>query len=60
MNRRFRGKYHFHFEGRKSAEQDPVDGGHTFLRNVGSLMDYTALYPSRWQHSFTFRNREVY
>jgi hypothetical protein len=30
---------------------DPEDGGDTFLRNVGSYMDYTALYPRRWQIS---------
>jgi hypothetical protein len=30
---------------------DPEDGGDTFLRNVGSYTDYTALYPRRWQFS---------
>jgi hypothetical protein len=30
---------------------DPEDGGDTFLRNVGSHTDYTALYPRRWQSS---------
>jgi hypothetical protein len=28
------------------------DGGDTFLRNVGSHMEYTALYPRRWQHTY--------
>jgi hypothetical protein len=28
---------------------DPEDGGDTFLRNVSSHTDYTALYPRRWQ-----------
>jgi hypothetical protein len=32
---------------------DHEDGGDTFLRNVGSYTDYTALYPSRWQFSFS-------
>jgi hypothetical protein len=31
---------------------DPEDGGDTFLRNVGSFTDYTALYPRIWQFSF--------
>jgi hypothetical protein len=26
------------------------DGSDTFLRKVGLLMDYTALYPRIWQH----------
>jgi hypothetical protein len=30
---------------------DPEDGGDTFLRNVGSYTDYTALCPRRWQIS---------
>jgi hypothetical protein len=29
----------------------PEDGGDTFLRNICSYTDYTALYPRRWQHS---------
>jgi hypothetical protein len=28
---------------------EPQDGRDTFLRNVGSHTDYTALYPRRWQ-----------
>jgi hypothetical protein len=28
---------------------NPEDGGNTFLRNVDSFTDYTALYPTRWQ-----------
>jgi hypothetical protein len=28
---------------------NPEDGGDSFLRNVGSYMDYTAPYPRRWQ-----------
>jgi hypothetical protein len=27
-----------------------LDGGYTFLRNVGSYKDYTALYPRRLRH----------
>jgi hypothetical protein len=30
---------------------DPKYGGDNFLRNVGSHMDYAALYTRRWQHS---------
>jgi hypothetical protein len=30
---------------------DPDDGGNTFLWNVGSYTDYTALYPGRWEFS---------
>jgi hypothetical protein len=30
---------------------DLEDGGDTFLRNVGSHTDYTALCPRRWHHS---------
>jgi hypothetical protein len=29
---------------------DLEDGDDTFLRNVGSHTEYTALYPRRWQH----------
>jgi hypothetical protein len=29
---------------------DPEDGGDTSLRNVGSHVDYTVLYPGRWQY----------
>jgi hypothetical protein len=29
----------------------PDDGVNTFLRNVHSHTDYTALYSRRWQHS---------
>jgi hypothetical protein len=32
----------------------PEDGGDTFLRKVCSHMDYTALYPRRFQHSTFF------
>jgi hypothetical protein len=31
---------------------DPEDGSDTFLRNVGSDMDYTALYLMRWQNYY--------
>jgi hypothetical protein len=37
---------------------DPEEGGITFLRNVCSLTEYTVLYPRRWQHSETGRDRE--
>jgi hypothetical protein len=30
---------------------DLEDGGDTFLRNIGSHTEYTALYPTIWQHS---------
>jgi hypothetical protein len=32
----------------------PEDGGDTFLRNICSHTDYTALYPKRGQHSRSF------
>jgi hypothetical protein len=57
-SRRFGGTYHLHLQRRKSAEQETSvqkvarqnskDGGDTFLRNVGSHTDYTALYLRRW------------
>jgi hypothetical protein len=56
VNWRFGGTYHLHFQGRKSRWFlarlifCPEDGGYTFLREVGSHMDYTALYLRRWQH----------
>jgi hypothetical protein len=34
-----------------SADFDPEEGGETFLLNVGAHIDYTVLYPRRWQHS---------
>jgi hypothetical protein len=61
MNRCFGGTYHLYLQVvtlRYSNSAclamltfDPEYGGDTFLRNVGSLVDYTALYPRRWQHS---------
>jgi hypothetical protein len=30
---------------------DPEDGGYMFLQNVSSYMNYTVLYPRRWQFS---------
>jgi hypothetical protein len=33
---------------------DPEDADDTFLRNVDSHADYTALYPRRWQLSYVF------
>jgi hypothetical protein len=35
------------------ADLDPKDGGASLLRNFGSHMDFTALYPRRWRFSFT-------
>jgi hypothetical protein len=61
VKRRFGGTYRFHFQGRKSAELqagfffDPEDVGATFLRNVASYAEYTALYPRTWRHSFSER-----
>jgi hypothetical protein len=49
INRRFSKTYHLHL-GRGFLARlifDPEDGGDTFLRNVGSYTDYTALYPTR-------------
>jgi hypothetical protein len=41
----------WHFGGTyPSSVFDSEDGGDSFLRNVGSYMDYTRLYPLRWQH----------
>jgi hypothetical protein len=66
VKRRFNGTYDLHLLNRKSAEQknqapatclllllllDPEDVGDTFLRNVGSNTDYTALHPRRQQRS---------
>jgi hypothetical protein len=40
-------------QSKKSAVDDyPEVVGYTFLRNVGSHTDYTAIYPTRWQHSY--------
>jgi hypothetical protein len=60
VNRRFGGTYHLHLQGRKSLRQETSDqqvaglifdcehGGDTFLRNIGSHMNNTALYPRRF------------
>jgi hypothetical protein len=65
VKKRFGATYHLHLQDRKSAEQEtnvqqvarqnrlifyPEDGSDTFLRNVGSHTDYTALFPRIWQH----------
>jgi hypothetical protein len=58
VNRRF-GRTCHHLQGRKSDEQQtsldsilPDDGGDMFLQNIGSHMDYTTLYPRRFQHYY--------
>jgi hypothetical protein len=30
----------------RAADFHPEDGGHSFLRNIGSYTDYTALHPN--------------
>jgi hypothetical protein len=53
VNRRFGGKYHLHLQGRKSVEQEisKEQNPDTYLRNVGSHTNYTALYTRTWQQS---------
>jgi hypothetical protein len=55
--RNFEGTYQLHLQGRKLVEQETCvlqmasHLGYIFLQNVDSSIDYTALYPTIWQHS---------
>jgi hypothetical protein len=61
MSRRFKEMYHLHLQGQKSAKLlslvscftdfQPEGGRDTFLRDIGSCMDYMALYSRRRQIS---------